>query len=122
VQVHGKGGIGVGAGVDGAIVIVVLGHRDPLGSGELLFQVMDDGLLLLPSECGSVLTRSRLIQGLVCGSHSGDKSLMLSLRGSDSGRGVILLPLSGGSSHGGMLLINEEVGGSAQHGRQGGGG
>jgi hypothetical protein len=37
VQVRGKGGVRVGAGVDGAIVIVVLGDRDPLGSGELLF-------------------------------------------------------------------------------------
>jgi hypothetical protein len=36
VQVRGKGSVGVGAGVDGAIV-VVLGDRDPLGSGELLF-------------------------------------------------------------------------------------
>jgi hypothetical protein len=37
VQVRGEGGVGVGAGVDGAIVIIVLGNRDPLGSGELLF-------------------------------------------------------------------------------------
>jgi hypothetical protein len=34
--VRGEGGVGVGAGVDGAIV-VVLGDCDPLGSGELLF-------------------------------------------------------------------------------------
>jgi hypothetical protein len=39
VQVCGEGGVGVGAGVDRAIVVVVLGNRDPLGSGELLFQV-----------------------------------------------------------------------------------
>jgi hypothetical protein len=28
---------GVGVGVDGAIIIIVLGDRNPLGSGELLF-------------------------------------------------------------------------------------
>jgi hypothetical protein len=44
--VRGEGGVGVGADVDGAIIIVVLGDRDPLGSGELLFQVTDDSLLL----------------------------------------------------------------------------
>jgi hypothetical protein len=53
VQVRGEGGVGVGAGVDGAIVVVVLGNRDPLGSGELLFQVTGDSLLLFPSEGGS---------------------------------------------------------------------
>jgi hypothetical protein len=31
--------IGVGAGIDGAIYVIVLGDRDPLGSGELLFQM-----------------------------------------------------------------------------------
>jgi hypothetical protein len=36
VQVRSEGGVGVGAGVDGAIVVVVLGDRDPLGSGLLL--------------------------------------------------------------------------------------
>jgi hypothetical protein len=52
VQVRGEGGVGVGADVDRAIVVVVLGDRDPLGSGELLFQVTGDGLLLFPSEGG----------------------------------------------------------------------
>jgi hypothetical protein len=52
VQVHGEGGLGVGASVDGAIVVIVLGDREPLGSGELLFQMMDDVLLLLPSDGG----------------------------------------------------------------------
>jgi hypothetical protein len=70
MQVHGEGGIGVGAGVDGAIVIVILGDHDPLGSGELLFQVMSDGVLLLPSEGDGVFARSGLVQGLACGSHS----------------------------------------------------
>jgi hypothetical protein len=37
MQVHGEGGVGVGAGVDGVIIIVVLRKRNPLGSGELLF-------------------------------------------------------------------------------------
>jgi hypothetical protein len=37
MQVHDEGGIGVGAGVDGAIIIVVLGDHDPLGSGGLPF-------------------------------------------------------------------------------------
>jgi hypothetical protein len=52
MQVCGEGG--VVADVDGAIIIVVLGKRDPLGNGELLFQVMSDGLLLLPSKGGGV--------------------------------------------------------------------
>jgi hypothetical protein len=52
MQVRGEGGVGVGASIDGAIVVVVLGKHDPLGSGELLFQVTSDGLLLLPSEGG----------------------------------------------------------------------
>jgi hypothetical protein len=55
VQVRGEGGVGAGAGVDRAIVVVVLGNRDPLGSGELLFQVTGDGLLLFPSEGGGAL-------------------------------------------------------------------
>jgi hypothetical protein len=38
-----------------------MGDHDPLGSGELLFQVTGDGLLLLPSEGGSVLTRRCLV-------------------------------------------------------------
>jgi hypothetical protein len=42
VQVHSEGGIRVGAGVNGAIVIVILTDRNPLGSSELLFQVMSD--------------------------------------------------------------------------------
>jgi hypothetical protein len=61
VQVCGEGGVGVGAGVDGAIIIVVLVDRDPLGSSELLFQVMGDGLLLLPREGGGPLTCPCLI-------------------------------------------------------------
>jgi hypothetical protein len=61
VQVRGQGDVKVGAGIDEAIVIVVLRDRDPLGSGELLFQETDDGLLLLTREGGGVLTRSGLI-------------------------------------------------------------
>jgi hypothetical protein len=61
VQVCGEGGVGVGADIDGAIVIVVLGDCDPLGSGELLFQVMGDDLLLLPSEVGGALTHPGLV-------------------------------------------------------------
>jgi hypothetical protein len=52
VQVRGEGSVGVGADIDGAIIVVVLGNRDLLGSGELLFQVTDDGLLLFSSEGG----------------------------------------------------------------------
>jgi hypothetical protein len=99
MQVRGEGGVGVGASVDGAIVIVVLGKRDPLGCGKLMFQVMSDGLLLLPSEGGGALTHSCLIHGLACGSHGSDESLLLSLRGSRGGlihgRGIVLLPLGG---------------------------
>jgi hypothetical protein len=125
VQVHSEGGIGVGVGVDGAIVIIVLGDCDPLGSGELLFQVMGDGLLLLPSEDGGALMRPCLIQGLTCDSHGDDESLPLLVHGSDGGLshgcGVLLLPFSGcgGDS---LLLIDGEVGGAARHGRQDGGG
>jgi hypothetical protein len=124
VQVRGEGGVWVGAGVDGAIVVVVLGNYDPLGSGEQLFQVTGDGLLLFPSKGGGVLACPCLVQGLACGSHGGDKSLLLSVRGSGSGlshgRGVVLLPLGGGG--GGLLLIDGEVGGAARHDRQDGGG
>jgi hypothetical protein len=64
-----------------------------------------------------------LVQGLACGSHGGDESLLLSLRGSrgglSRGRNVILLPLSGGGS---ILLIDIEDGGVARHHRQDSGG
>jgi hypothetical protein len=50
------------------------GETRPLGSSELLFQVMSDDLLLLPSEDGGALPRPCLIQGLACGSHSSDES------------------------------------------------
>jgi hypothetical protein len=56
MQVRGEGGVGVGAGVDGANVFVVLGKRGPLGSDELLFSVTSDSLLLFPSEGDSALT------------------------------------------------------------------
>jgi hypothetical protein len=122
VQVHGEGGIGVGAGVNRAIIIIVLGHGDPLGSGELLFQVTSEGLLLLPSVGDDVLTRSGLLQDLTCGSHDGDESLLLSVCdcGNDlsHGRGIILLPLGSGS---GLLLFDGEVRVVARHGRQDGG-
>jgi hypothetical protein len=85
MQVRGEGSIGVGAGIGRAIIIIILGDRYPLGSGELLFQVMGDGLLLLPSEGGGMLARPCHIQGLVCGSHGGDESLLLSVRGSGGG-------------------------------------
>jgi hypothetical protein len=53
-----------------------------LGSGELLFQVTGDGLLLFPSEGGGAFARPCLVQGLACGSHGGDESLLLLERGS----------------------------------------
>jgi hypothetical protein len=65
----------------------------------------------------------------VCGSHGGDESLLLSVRGSGGGlshgRGVLLLPLggSGGRDGGGsLLLVDGEVGGAARHDRQDSGG
>jgi hypothetical protein len=126
VQVRDEGGVGVGPGVNGAIVIVVLRDHDPWGSGELLFQVRDDGLLLLPNEDGGVLMCLYLIQGLACGSHGGDESLLLSVHGRGGGlsrgRSVILLHLGGGGGRDGLLPIDREVGGAAQHGRQDGGG
>jgi hypothetical protein len=48
MQVRGEGGVRVGSGIDGAIIIVVLGDHNPLGRSELLFQVTGDGLLLFP--------------------------------------------------------------------------
>jgi hypothetical protein len=91
--------------------------------------VTGDGLLLFPSEGGGTLARQCLIQGLVCGSHSGDESLLLLVRGSGGGlsrgRGVVLLPLGGGGDRdgdGGLLLVDGEVGGAARHDRQDGGG
>jgi hypothetical protein len=93
-----------------------------LGSGELLFQVTDDGLLLFPSEGGGALTHPCLVQGLACGSHGGDESLLLSVRSSGGGlshsRGIVLLPLgvSGGRDGGdSLLLVDGEVGGAARH-------
>jgi hypothetical protein len=56
VQVRGEGGVRVGAGVDGVIIIVILGDHDPMGSSELLFQVTGDGLLLLSNEGSGALT------------------------------------------------------------------
>jgi hypothetical protein len=43
---------------------------------------MGDGLQLLPSDGGGMLTRLGVDQGLACGSHGGDESLLLSVRGS----------------------------------------
>jgi hypothetical protein len=117
--VRSEGDVGVGADIDRVIVIVVLGDHDPLGSGELLFQVMGNSLLLLPSEGSGVLTRPCLIQGIACGSHSGNESLLLSMRdscgGMSRGRDVILLPFGGsGRDRGsGLLLVDGEVGGAS---------
>jgi hypothetical protein len=62
--VRGEGGVRVGADVDGAIIVIILEKCDPLGSGELLFQVTNDGflLLLLPSEGDGALTCLCLVQ------------------------------------------------------------
>jgi hypothetical protein len=128
MQVHGEGGVGIGADVDRVIIVIILGKRVPLGSGELLFQVMSDGLLLLLNEGGGALTRPCLVQGFVCGSHGSDESLLLSVRGSGGGlsrgRGVILLLLgSGGSGRSGMLPIDGgEVGVAVRHSQQDSGG
>jgi hypothetical protein len=94
-----------------------------LGSDELLFQVTGDGLLLLSSEGGGAFARPCLIQGLACGSHGSDESLLLSVHGSGSGlshdHSVVLLPLDGG---GDLLPVNDgEVGVTARHGWQDGG-
>jgi hypothetical protein len=114
--VRDEDGVRVGGSVDGAIIVVILGDLDPLGSGELPFQMTSDGLLLLPSESGGALTRPSLIQGLTCGSHSSDESLLLSVGSSGGGLScgcdILLLPLSG-SGGCGLLLMNREVGGVA---------
>jgi hypothetical protein len=49
VQVRDEGSVGVGADIVG-VIVVVLGDRNPLCSGDLLFQVTGDDLLLLPNE------------------------------------------------------------------------
>jgi hypothetical protein len=111
VQVHGEGGIRVGADIDRAIAIVILGDRDALGSYELLFQVTSGGLLLFPID-----------QGLACGSHASDESLLLSVcsigRGMSHDHDVLLLPLNGRSGHDHLMLINGEAEGATQHGRK----
>jgi hypothetical protein len=128
VQVRGEGGVRVGAGVDRAIIIIVLGDHNPLGNDELLFQVMGDGILRLPSEDGGALVRLGIVQGLACGIHGGDESLLLSVRGSGGGlshdHDVILLRLSDVDSRDGdiLLLVDGGVGGAAQHGQQDGDG
>jgi hypothetical protein len=76
MQIRGECGVGVGANINGAIVVIILGKRDPLGNGKLLFQVTSDGLLLLPSEGGGALTRQCFVQGLACDSHGSDESLL----------------------------------------------
>jgi hypothetical protein len=37
MQVRGEGGFRVGVGVDEAIIVILLGDHDPLGSDKLLF-------------------------------------------------------------------------------------
>jgi hypothetical protein len=93
MQVRGEGGVGIGAGFDGVIVIV-LGKHNPLASSELLFQMTSNDLLLHPSEGSGVLTHLCLVQGLACSSHDKDESLPLSVRGSSDGGD--LLPIDGG--------------------------
>jgi hypothetical protein len=108
-------------------LVDILGKRDLLGSGELLFQVTGDSLLLFPSEAVSVLTRPCLVQGLPCCSHDSNESLLLSVHSSDGGlsydSGIILLPLGGNGRRSGLLPIyGEEVGVATWHSRQHGGG
>jgi hypothetical protein len=59
VQVRDHGGIRVGAGVDEAIIVIILGDNDPLGSDELLFHVTSVGLLLLLGEGGNTCSRAQ---------------------------------------------------------------
>jgi hypothetical protein len=61
MKVRDEGDIEVGDGVKGAVIIIILGDCDLLDNGDLLFQVMSDVLLLLPSEGGSMLTQMNLI-------------------------------------------------------------
>jgi hypothetical protein len=66
-----------------------------------------------------------LIQGLTCGSHSDDESLLLLVRGSGGGLsrgcGVVLFTLGGGGGRR-LLIIDGEVGRATRHSRQGDGG
>jgi hypothetical protein len=126
MQVRGEGGVAVVVGVDGEIIVVVLQDHDPLGNGELLFQVMGDGLFILPSEGGGALACLCLIQDLVCGRHDSDESLLPSVRCSGGGlsccRGIVLLPLGGGGGSDLLPINGGEVGVVARHGQQDGGG
>jgi hypothetical protein len=63
--VCGEGGSGVEDGVNGAI-IVVLGKRDPLGSGELLFQVFFFCQVRVAAR-SRTLASSRVLQPLALG-------------------------------------------------------
>jgi hypothetical protein len=124
MQVRSEGGVEVGADIDGVIVVIILGDRDPLGSGEILFQVTSDGLLLLLDEDGGTLAHPCLIQSLARGSHSNNESLLLPVHGSGSGlsrgRDIIVLPLGGGCD--GLLPIDSgEVRVAGRYGRQNGG-
>jgi hypothetical protein len=85
---------------------------------------MSDCLLLLPSQGGGALAHPCLIQGLACGSHGSDESLLLSMSSSGGGlsrgRGIVLLPLSGDRR---LLPINGgEVGVATWQSRQDSGG
>jgi hypothetical protein len=87
---------------------------------------MSDGLLLLSSEGGGALTCPCLVQGLACGNHSNDESLLLSAHNSDSSLshdyGIVILPLGSGSG-GGLLPVNGgEPGVATRYGPQDGGG
>jgi hypothetical protein len=123
MQVRVEGDVRVGAGIDGAIVVVVLRKRDPMVSGELLFQVTSDGLLLFPSEGGDALACPCLIQGLACGNH---KCLLLSVcsssNGLSHGRGIVLLLGGSGDSSGLLPVDSGEFGVAARYSRQDGGG
>jgi hypothetical protein len=105
--VHDHSGVGVGADIDG--VIIVLGDNDPLGSGELLFQMMSIDLLLLLGEDDN--------------SHEGEESFLLLLcdgsNGLSHGGSIVFFPVSGS---GALLLHGREVGGDVCHDQEDGGG
>jgi hypothetical protein len=76
MQVQYLGGIGLGADVFGASIILLVGHRDPLCGSELLLQETSVDLLLLQCFDAGTFTQASLLEGLSCCSHNDEEGLL----------------------------------------------